>query len=182
MTVLNRRFRSSIASRFVITLGDEFQGLLSDPEVVPDVVWMVEKEFHQRDVRLGFGFGTLHTPIQAVALNIDGPVLHNARAAITLARRRRMLGGVFEGFGGFDPVLTGFAQILHHSRKRMTSRQRNVVEHLRQGLSQMRVAEKLEVSKQAVSYHAIAAGWEAYRTAEIGWKVALDLATRRVKS
>ena len=31
VVLLNRRFRRTIASRFVITLGDEFQGLLREP-------------------------------------------------------------------------------------------------------------------------------------------------------
>lgn len=178
VALLNRRFRRSIASRFVITLGDEFQGLLLAADVIPEIVWTIETEYHQREVRLGFGFGKLHTPIQSIALNIDGPVLHNARAAITLARNRRMLGGVFEGFPSYDGILTGFAQLLRHTRQHMTVRQRNVVALLREGQTQMQIAAGLGISKQAVSDHAIAAGWEPYRAAEAGWKDALEIASR----
>jgi hypothetical protein len=181
IALLNRRFRRSIASRFVITLGDEFQGLLTEPHAIPDIVWTVETEYRQREIRLGIGYGKLHTPIQPVALNVDGPVLHNARAAITLARRRKLLGGVFEGFGEHDVVLTGFAQALRYVRQRMTVRQHRVVDLLRAGDTQLEAAEKLDISKQAVSNHSIAAGWEAYRAAEIGWRTALDLAVRRAK-
>jgi hypothetical protein len=177
IALLNKRFRRGIASRFVITLGDEFQALLSDPAVIPEIVWVIETEYHQRDVRLGFGFGTLHTPIQKVAINIDGPVMHKARAAISLARSRRILGGVFDGFGAYDEVLTGFAQVLRQVRQRMTPRQREVVALLRAGKTQIQVASALEISKQAVSGHASAAGSEAYRAAEEGWKVALGIAT-----
>jgi hypothetical protein len=177
ITDLNRRFRHDIASRFVITLGDEFQGLLSNAEVVPEIVWTIESEYRQRDVRLGFGFGRLHTPIQPVALNIDGPVLHNARAAITTARSRGLLGGVFEGFGPYDVVLTGYAQVLRHIREGLTEKQHRVMELLRAGHTQVEVAAKLHISKQAVSVHAIAGGSEPYRVAELGWKAALGLAT-----
>jgi hypothetical protein len=177
VTILNRRFRPHIASRFVITLGDEFQGLLSEADIIPDIVWTIETEYRQRDVRLGFGFGKLHTPMQPVALNIDGPVLHHARAAITLARSRKLLGGIFEGFGTHDPVLTGYAQILRHVRQRMTERQHAVVAMIRDGHTQLDIAEKLNITKQAVSVHAIAAGAEAYRAAELGWRTALNLAT-----
>jgi hypothetical protein len=176
ISLLNRRYRRYIAARFVITLGDEFQGLLSNPEIIPDLVWLIETEYHQRDLRLGFGMGTLHTPLRPVALNIDGPVLHNARAAITYARSRRLLGGVFEGFGAYDPILTGFAQILRHARHRMTARQRTVVNLMRAGRTQLKAGKELRISKQAVSGHSIAAGWEAYRHAEVGWKAALELA------
>jgi len=178
ITILNRRFRRDIASRFVITLGDEFQGLLSNAEAIPEIVWTIETEYREREVRLGFGFGKLHTPLQRVALNIDGPVLHNARAAITTARNRKLLGGIFEGFGTYDTVLTGYAQVLRYVRQRMTERQRTVVALLRSGQTQTEVAEKLRISKQAASYHAIAAGSEPYRAAELGWQIALNLATR----
>lgn len=174
---LNQRFKVAVAARFVITTGDEFQGLLHDATVIPDMVWLIESEFRNRDFRLGFGFGKLHTPIQPAALNIDGPVLHHARAAIDLAGRRRLLGGVFEGFGNHDAVLTGFAQILRHTRERMTPKQFQVLNLLRQGNTQMDTATKLHISKQGISHHAIAAGWESYRLAECGWKAALSLAT-----
>jgi len=177
IALLNQRFRRSIAARFVITTGDEFQGLLHDASIIPDIVWLIESEYHNRDVRLGFGHGRLHTPLKTVALNIDGPVFHHARAAIDQAGRRRLLGGVFEGFGAYDPVLTGYAQILRHTRERMTLKQRQVLDVLRAGETQLGAAEKLRISKQAVSNHAIKAGWEPYRLAETGWKTVLTFAT-----
>ena len=176
--LLNQRFRKSIASRFVVTLGDEFQGLLQTAEVIPELIWTIEADYSARQIRIGVGFGVLHTPIQPTALNIDGPVLHEARAAITLARDRRMLGGVFRGFGAQDDVLTGYAQALRHIRSSWTDRQREVVGLLRDGLTQAEIAERLGVSKQAVSEHAVAAGCDAYRLAETGWRHALLLAAR----
>ncbi|HVE72218.1 MAG TPA: SatD family protein [Thermoanaerobaculia bacterium] len=177
ISLLNSRFRRSIASRFVVTLGDEFQALLSGTHIIPDIVWTIESEYHEREVRLGFGLGALHTPMQPVALNIDGPVLHHARSAIAVARKRRILGGVFDGFGIHDTVLNGFAMLLRHSRQQMTERQRTVIAHLREGLPQTQIAKELEITKQAVSDHAIAAGWEAYKAAEAGWRISLGMAT-----
>lgn len=155
--------------------------MLSDATVIPDIVWAIEKEYLRRHVRLGFGFGTLHTPIQPRALNIDGPVLHNARAAIEIARSKRILGGIFVGFGKHDDILTGFAEVLRHLRERMTPKQREIVELLRGGGTQIDAAIAFDISKQAASLHVYAAGWEAYRAAEQGWKVALGLATEGSK-
>lgn len=173
--LLNQRFRRGIASKFVVTIGDEFQGLLHTAEVIPELIWTVEADYAARQIRMGVGFGVLHTPIQTRALNIDGPVLHQARAAITLARDKRMLGGVFMGFGEHDVILTGFAQVLRHVRSNWTARQREVVGMLREGLTQAEIAEKLGVSKQAVSDHAVAAGGDAFRVAETGWRQALRM-------
>ena len=175
--LLNQRFRKSTASKFVVTIGDEFQGLLHTAEVIPELIWTVEADYAARQIRMGVGAGVLHTPIQASALNIDGPVLHEARAAITFARDKRMLGGVFKGFGEQDAVLTGYAQVLRFMRSNWTDRQREVVGLLREGLTQVEIAERLGVSKQAVSDHAVAAGGDAYRLGETGWRQALRTAT-----
>ena len=156
--LLNQRFRKSTASKFVVTIGDEFQGLLHTAEVIPELIWTVEADYAARQIRMGVGAGVLHTPIQSSALNIDGPVLHEARAAITFARDKRMLGGVFKGFGEQDAVLTGYAQVLRFMRSNWTDRQHEVVGLLREGLTQVEIAERLGVSKQAVSDHAVAAG------------------------
>lgn len=175
--LLNQRFRKSTASKFVVTIGDEFQGLLHTAEVIPELMWTVEADYAARQIRMGVGAGVLHTPIQSSALNIDGPVLHEARAAITFARDKRILGGVFKGFGEHDAALTGYAQVLRFMRSNWTDRQREVVGLLREGLTQVEIADRLGVSKQAVSDHAVAAGGDAYRLGETGWRQALRTAT-----
>lgn len=133
VTSINQQFRADLASRFVITIGDEFQGLLTNPEVIPDLIWLVEARYHARAIRIGVGLGVLHTPLQRSALNIDGPALHEARAAILEAGAKRLLGGVFKGFGQYDDVLLGFAQTLRYLRGRLTARQMEVVQMLRDG-------------------------------------------------
>lgn len=178
VAALNRKFRNDIASKFVITIGDEFQGLLCETHTIPELVWAVE-DYKPRNIRLGIGLGVLHTRLRPQALNIDGPALHWAREAITRARRERMLGGVFAGFGEHDEVLLGFAQVLRHLRANWTDRQREVVTLLRQGHNQTEAAVRLGISRQAVSERAVSAGWDAYRYAEAGWRRALSLANSR---
>src|SRR5438552_2721950 len=106
---LNREYRKAIAARFVITLGDEFQGILHSAAFVPDLIWHLEQNFPERELRVGIGFGTLDTALQKVAINVDGPVLHAARAAIEHAKKAKALGGVFHGFGDLDDILNGIA-------------------------------------------------------------------------
>src|SRR5438067_1732709 len=75
---LNRLYRRHLRAKFIITLGDEFQGLLRDPEIIPHLTWTLEQLFTARELRLGFGFGRIHTSIKPYAINVDGPALHNA--------------------------------------------------------------------------------------------------------
>lgn len=180
VALLNRRFANDIASKFVVTIGDEFQGLLWNAEVIPDIVWLIDSTYGARAVRIGIGYGVLHTPLQKIALNIDGPVLHEARTAILVAHSKRLLGGVFSGFGEYDDVLLGFAQALRYLRANLTKRQLEAVSLLREGKTQAAAAKKIGVTKQSVSERVVAGGWEPYRLGEIGWRKALALATARV--
>lgn len=172
---LNHRFRKQLLARFVITLGDEFQGLLRDGSVIPQLVRMVELYPH-RDFRLGFGFGTIDTPIPYKAINVDGPALHNARAAIDRAKLEDRPGGVFVGFGPqIDRIAYGYARILRHVRERMTAQQRRVLQLMSTELRQNEVADQMGITKQAVSQHVAAVGWPAYLDAEIGWSAVFEL-------
>jgi len=171
---LNRKYRHAILARFVVTLGDEFQGLVTDPLIIPDLLWDMHYKFQMRQLRVGVGLGLIDTPIGRNAINIDGPALHHARNAIDLAKKNKLLGGVFAGFGGsYDLAFNGFARLLQHHRSRLKRQQRRVIELLRQSLTQTAIAGELGVSRQAVSLYARAAGWEAYQEGENGWRALL---------
>jgi len=171
---LNRTYSRNILSRFVITLGDEFQGLLSSAKAIPDLMWDIDHRFSDRNLRVGMGFGVLHTPIQKDAINVDGPALHMARAAIETAHEKRRYGGVFLGFGELDPVMNGLARILWFHRSRLTKTQFRIAELLRQGKSQSDAAEELNITRQAVSRQVISTGWWPYAEAEDAWRLLLD--------
>jgi hypothetical protein len=170
---LNRQYPAELLAPFVISRGDEFQGILLAPAIIPDLVWNLESWFAVADLRIGLGYGTLEMPPGPNVLQLDGQALHRAREALELAAKAKRLGGVFSGFDGGDPVLNGIARLLRRQRERMSARQRDVVGYLRQGLTQMAIARKLKLTKQAISDHARAAGWDVYHEGEIAWRAAL---------
>jgi hypothetical protein len=170
----NLEYRKAIVSEFVITLGDEFQGLLTSAAVIPDLIWRLEQDLPQREFRLGIGVGTLDIPLQKSAINVDGPALHIARDAIEYAKKARALGGVFRGFGDLDDILDGIAILLWFQRSRWTQSQRNIVNLLRNGMSQTEAAEKLGIKKQVVSRQALASGCFPYIAADNAWRIILQ--------
>lgn len=167
---LNDRFASAIAAKFLITIGDEFQGLLHEPAVLPMLIRSLEMGLLGIDVRLGIGSGVIETDLQDYAIGMDGPAWHAARKALEQAETGRRLGGVFLGFGERDDrTLNGIARVLYHSRTRMTAKQRQLLEVFLANSTQQEVAAKAGVTKQVISKQARAAGWEAYREAEGAW-------------
>ncbi|MFZ0201480.1 MAG: SatD family protein [Candidatus Sulfotelmatobacter sp.] len=170
---LNHDHRKKIAAKFVITLGDEFQGLLSSATAIPDLIWSLEEDLPECQFRVAVGLGTLDTPLQKYAINIDGPALHTARTAIEYAKKTKALGGVFRGFGELDEILNGMAGMLWFQRSQWTNSQRKIVNFLRQGMSQTEVARKLRITKQVVSRQVLAAGYSHYMAADRAWRMIL---------
>ena len=170
---LNKEYRNGLASKFAITLGDEFQGLLTTSTVLPDLIWQIEEKFPDRQLRVGIGMGTLDTPLQAYAINIDGPALHAGRDAIEAAKKSNLLGGVFSGMGSLDEVLNGIARLLWFHRSNWTKAQRTIANLLRKGMMQSEVAERLGISRQVVSKQVAASGWVTYAGAEKAWRIIL---------
>lgn len=171
---LNKSYARYLSSRFVITLGDEFQGLLTSATPIPHLMWDIQQRFADRRLRVGIGFGVLYTPLQKVAINIDGPALYFARAAIQRAAQERLFGGVFFGFGELDPILNGMARILWFHRSKLTAQQLRITELLRGGISQSDVAQKLGITRQAVSKQAASTGWRSYAEAEAAWQAVIE--------
>jgi hypothetical protein len=171
---LNTKYRKEVASKFVITLGDEFQGLLTTSTLIPDLIWELEENFPERKLRVGIGLGSLDTALQKFAINIDGPALHFARNAIEIAKTKNILGGVFVGFGQLDEVLNGISRLLWLHRSNWTLSQRKIAGLLRKGMSQSEVAEQLKITPQVVSKQVSALGWAPYISAERAWHIILQ--------
>jgi len=171
---LNKKYANDILAKFVITLGDEFRGLLLSATPIPDSMWDIDQRFSDRDLRVGVGFGVLTTPIQKEAINVDGPALYNARVAIESARRKRTLGGVFVGFVETDQVMNGIAHLLSFHRSELTQQQLRIAELMREGRTHLEAAEQLKISRQAVTKQVKSMGWGAYAEAELAWQVFIE--------
>lgn len=170
LSFLNGAFSNSLLAPFSLSRGDEIQALVLRGAIVPDVLWEVMIRFPHSPIRFGFGLGELSTPLSPLPMETDGPAWWAARKAVENAAATRRHGGVWQGFGNADRVLTALGTLLAHMRGRLTLRQRGVLEQLRSGADMVQVAERLGISKQAVSGIVAAAGWRAYQEGEDAWR------------
>ena len=85
---VNDAYSSDIASKFTITLGDEFQGLLHNGSHVMEIISSIEREMYPVKIRFGIGIGTITTEIDPqMAIGADGPSYYRAREAIEYLRK-----------------------------------------------------------------------------------------------
>jgi hypothetical protein len=166
LAFLNAAFGKGVLAPFSLSRGDEIQALVVRADILPGVLWHAASRFRHSAIRFGFGLGHLATPLAPLPMQTDGPAWWAARKAVENAAATRRNGGVWRGFGTNDPVLTAFGTLLDHIRGRLTQRQRAVVEQLRSGADMVQAAERLGITKQAVSGIVAAAGWRAYQEGE----------------
>ena len=84
---INEGFEADIAAKFLITLGDEFQGLLFDGRSLLKIIEKIEMSLYPVTFRFGIGMGRITTDIYPeMALGADGPTFYRARSAIELLK------------------------------------------------------------------------------------------------
>lgn len=86
---VNEKYYADISAKFIITLGDEFQGLLSRNEHLLAIIGEIQREMYPVRLRFGIGIGEIHTDIfYEAAIGADGPAYYAARATIEGLRKQ----------------------------------------------------------------------------------------------
>lgn len=89
-----KKNENPVASNFMITLGDEFQGLLASTAHLMHIIDFIERSMFPTRLRFGIGIGEIHTPItQASPFGMDGPAYHIARDMITVLKASERMSG-----------------------------------------------------------------------------------------
>ena len=80
---INEAYTQSISSKFMITLGDEFQGLLNSGRDIIEIINAIEDSMNPIELRFGIGIGSITTQINHdFPIGADGPAYYNARKMI----------------------------------------------------------------------------------------------------
>lgn len=80
---INDRYNDDISSKFTITLGDEFQGLLHNGKNIMMIITEIERRMFPLKIRFGIGIGAITTSInREMSIGADGPGYYKARSAI----------------------------------------------------------------------------------------------------
>lgn len=78
-----------VAAKFIITLGDEFQGLMHGTGDPVSAALAVLHALRPYEIRIAVGCGDIVTPInREAAIGADGPAFHNARRMIEAMKPR----------------------------------------------------------------------------------------------
>lgn len=86
---INDTYQEHLASEFMITLGDEFQGLLKDRKMIIGIINDIEMAMLPIKIRFGIGIGAINTEINYKrSIEVDGPAYNRARKMIERLEER----------------------------------------------------------------------------------------------
>lgn len=142
----------SIASRFTVTTGDEFQVLLRNAFDAVEAAVLASDRFHPARLRFGIGRGELDTAVNPnQAIGMDGPCFHRAREAVKLAREDEAWLRVSGWSKDLDRHVNSMFDVVQCLREDWTDRQAQFAKALKQEGTQKEVADRYGVSKSTVS-------------------------------
>ena len=172
---VNATFAGNLSSRFIITLGDEFQGLLRMPSGIFDVIREIDRILEGLPLRYGLGWGALSTDLREQALGMDGPCFHRAREAMGIAKQKGE-SVVVAGFGREqDEAINRVLFLMNSVKRRWKPAQAETVRLMRTGRMQKEVARLRGVSTSVVSETLKAAQYRKLHGAESAVKILMEL-------
>lgn len=159
---INNEYDASIASKFTITLGDEFQGLLKEPNNLMDIIEKIKLNLYPIRIRFGIGVGNIITEINKEAsIGADGPAYYNARKMIDEIRKaeksKRKIDTDIKMLSEADPICMNddlinvvFSLCLYIESK-WTNRQHEVIiDFIKYKDNQRKAADRLGVKQSTV--------------------------------
>jgi len=173
---VNQLYSSSISSKFTITLGDEFQGLLHSGDNVMEIIQYIKKETYPIEIRFGIGIGSISTNINPeISIGADGPGYHRARDCIEELkmmerRKQRVLSDVQikidEDNFLQELSLNSILKLMYSIESNWTEKQKEIINYiLFKKKSQIEVAQYFNVSQSNIQQILSKAHYYAYKDA-----------------
>jgi len=173
---INQNFDEDIAAKFIITLGDEFQGLLSSAKNITQIIDRIQFNLFPIKMRFGVGIGNIETEINKdMALGADGPAYHYARNMINhikIIEKGKMHGSLNIMFSADDnldiiSLINNNLQLCSFLEHNWTDKQRILLEKIiLEDKNQNRAAIELGIAQSSVQRRLKAAGYYDYINAK----------------
>jgi hypothetical protein len=175
LDAINNEYRDYIASKFMITLGDEFQGLLKTGSSAIFIIDKIEREMYPIKLRFGIGVGEITTDINSdMPLGADGSAYYNARKMIdelkaSVKKKMEPKANVrieVQGNADISRVINTIFSLISTIKETWTPRQIEIINsYLNTGGKQKDTARILNINQSNVQKALSSANYYTYRKA-----------------
>ena len=173
---INQQYAEEIMAKFVISLGDEFQGLLKKQGNVIKIISTIEEALAPVKLRFGVGIGGINTEIDFDnSLEIDGVAYYRARKMIQEVENRQSQ--YVESYSNImicssdessrdDELTNATLSVCTSLKSKWTNRQKEIISaYLRNCENQYKTAEALDIAQSSVNRALRSAEFYSYKTA-----------------
>lgn len=169
---INDEYDNYIAANFIITLGDEFQGLLNSTKPLIEIIEKIKLKMYPTKIRFGIGFGEITTKINKnMAISADGPAYYCARKMINeikKSEKSRMSDQIAIKVCSYEKET--IVQLINNTfclwsfiQNKWTPKQvRLILENMMNDNNQREVAEKLGIVQSTVQRGLKSSGYYSY--------------------
>jgi hypothetical protein len=157
---INNKYRDVIASKFYISSGDSFQGLLKSGENIMDIIINMELALYPLKLRLGIGIGGIDTAIYEDNSNlVDGKAYHMARQCLEEVKEnenkneRVITSYKIAKYGSELPLINTLFSLVSIIKDGWSESQVNIIKaYIENGCNQKNTAEYLGKNQSTISY------------------------------
>lgn len=175
LKTINETFSESIASRFMITSGDGFQGLMTRGTHLFDIIQLLESSIAPMKLRFGIGVGEVSTDIDnSNSAIIDGPSYHYADEMLTRVQEIEdqyasiSTNILLKSNTEHDELLNALLSMRYVVRSSWTTRQNEVIAaFIQMNEKQYETAANLKVNQSTVSRALKSTDYYSVKSAEI---------------
>jgi hypothetical protein len=173
---INTQYKDEIASKFTVTLGDEFQGLMKNGTHLMEILFFIEQGMFPVKIRFGIGLGKITTAINPeISIGADGPCYHRARSAVNELKEQEKKKQTFAGDvrlevdeenRGIQELANRIIQLMTAIKSFWSDRQREIIwDTLKFQDSQIETGERMNIKQPTVQRSLSSGKYYAYKEA-----------------
>jgi hypothetical protein len=147
---INENFSDSIEAPFMITRGDEFQGVTKDLASGLYIMLEFERLLFPLKLRYGIGKGEIQKMGSNIPIEMDGPAFHRANDAINHAKKKKLFLLCNSGDEGCDLLLNNIFLLMNSIKSRWNKNNYERYWNYKSLGTFDKVAKKENVSPQAI--------------------------------
>ncbi len=147
---LNEQYAALIEAPFMITKGDEFQGVLKRLSDVNKIICKFEQLIYPLNIRFGIGYGSIQKMGSKIPIEMDGPAFHRAGEALAIAKQKKRPVWLNTAAANFDLSVNTIYQLIYAIKSRWSKTSYTRYWKYKEFGTYEKVAQAEGVSAQAV--------------------------------
>jgi predicted DNA-binding protein YlxM (UPF0122 family) len=145
-------YTKTIISPLTLTIGDEFQAVLSNAENLFQMMAFIEHKMRKISLRYGLGIGEIDTEInRQSAIGMDGPAFHFARQAVEIARKEEKIYHFKCKNKSAEDRINILMNWLDLYLKKWTDQKKEILYYQQKKMTQKEIARQMGMTQPAVS-------------------------------